>query len=127
MRSTLLQQARNGEPLHACACLNASHAVAKEKVPCRLAAAATTTCRRSRRLLLPLPNCSPQSTFAAFELLSRQPQHGLSCKLSRTSWSDDCYWTISKVRLSPVSCRGAALSKHHGHEVAVTGCVPIAI
>lgn len=31
------------------------------------------------------------------------PQHGLGSKLSRTSWTDDCYWTIARVKLSPVS------------------------
>ncbi|KAL4447660.1 hypothetical protein ABPG75_004879 [Micractinium tetrahymenae] len=44
----------------------------------------------------------------AFELLSRQPSHGLGSKLSRTTWTDDCYWTISKVRLSPDGKHGIA-------------------
>lgn len=48
------------------------------------------------RALVPLP------PPAAFELLSRLPQHGLGSKLSRTSWTDDCFWTVQKVRMSPV-------------------------
>ena len=30
------------------------------------------------------------------------PQHGVGAKLSRTTWSDDCYWTVSKVKVSQV-------------------------
>ena len=59
---------------------------------------------------------------AAFELLSRLPKHGLGSQLSRTSWTDDCFWTVSKVRLSSVSpaaelgaglvCQACRLSGH---------------
>lgn len=51
---------------------------------------------------------SVQLAKNAFELLSRVPQHGLGSKLSRTSWTDDCFWTISKVRLSPDGKHGSA-------------------
>ncbi|PRW60764.1 hypothetical protein C2E21_0913 [Chlorella sorokiniana] len=44
----------------------------------------------------------------AFELLSRLPQHGLGSKLSRTGWTDDCYWTVQKVRMSPDGKHGSA-------------------
>ncbi|KAL4428679.1 hypothetical protein ABPG77_009785 [Micractinium sp. CCAP 211/92] len=44
----------------------------------------------------------------AFELLIRQPSHGLGTKLSRTTWADDCYWTISKVRIAPDGKHGTA-------------------
>ncbi|EFN59991.1 hypothetical protein CHLNCDRAFT_133133 [Chlorella variabilis] len=44
----------------------------------------------------------------AFEILSRMPQHGLGSKLSRTSWTDDCYWTIARVKLSPDGKHGKA-------------------
>lgn len=52
---------------------------------------------------------TPARPCAAFELLSRLPQHGLGSKLSRTSWTDDCYWTVQKVRVSPVRPQHAAL------------------
>ena len=49
-----------------------------------------------------LPCVSAPFLPTAFELLSRLPQHGLGSKLSRTGWTDDCFWTVQKVRLSPV-------------------------
>ena len=57
--------------------------------------------RRSPWLLTTLP-------AAAFELLSRLPKHGLGSNLSRTGWTDDCYWTIEKVKVSPVRLHGPA-------------------
>ncbi|PSC75015.1 28S ribosomal mitochondrial [Micractinium conductrix] len=44
----------------------------------------------------------------AFELLSRLPKHGLGSNLSRTGWTDDCYWTIEKVKVSPNGKHGTA-------------------
>lgn len=64
--------------------------------------------------LPPLPRCLPPARLcltralacalaaAAFEILSRLPHHGMGSKLARTSWGDDCFWTVQKVRLSPV-------------------------
>ncbi|KAI3429448.1 hypothetical protein D9Q98_005541 [Chlorella vulgaris] len=49
-----------------------------------------------------------QQARNAFEVLSRLPQHGMGAKLSRTTWSDGCYWTINKVRLSADGKHGSA-------------------
>lgn len=93
--------------------------------PCPAATAAAHGCHH-----LPASHC------AAFELLSRQPSHGLGTKLSRTTWADDCYWTISKVRIAPVRkpllqiFRSCCPNSSDSHSmvawagVAHEGCIP---
>ena len=85
-----------------------------------IASQAGPTLTAAARLLPAAPSAPP----AAFELLSRLPKHGLGSKLSRTSWTDDCFWTISKVRLSPVRTASSAvgLKAHSATQPAAAFC-----
>ena len=68
----------------------------------------------------------PAALPAAFELLSRLPKHGLGSKLSRPSWTDDCFWTVTKVRLSAVRAASSAfgLEAHCANQpAALCSCV----
>lgn len=116
MRQTALAQAKNGALRGMPALSLGAHALGvmecagwgaarTSRPPPLLPPLPAAACRRRCRQAAsnqhppPLPAGPPS---AAFELLSRMPKHGLGSKLSRTSWSDDCFWTVQKVRLSPV-------------------------
>ena len=44
---------------------------------------------------------------AAFQVLSKLPQHGVGTKISRTTWKDDSYWAITNTKIDLVSLHSA--------------------
>lgn len=47
----------------------------------------------------------------AFEILGKQPRHGVGSKLTRLSWGDGCFWEITEVKLSPDGRHGKAYGR----------------
>ena len=54
----------------------------------------------------PADRPAPPPPPAVFEILSRQPKHGVGSRLSRNTWKDDSFWTVSDVKLSLVRAQG---------------------
>lgn len=42
------------------------------------------------------------SSFAAFEVLSKLPNHGIGAKLAKKTWQEGSFYTVTKIKLSQV-------------------------
>jgi Mitochondrial 28S ribosomal protein S34 len=41
-------------------------------------------------------------SFAAYEVLSSLPKHGVGTKITRSTWQDNSFWTVTQIKTEMV-------------------------